>query len=768
MTASDIRPPDLEMRVRLVPENGQTRLVYTLHSPAGVAPFTQLEIRGPAIQGDGDSLASYFRKKIEQLGERLDIEKETIFRADIERKLANLGRQLYRELFPPELCQAYREIRKTVRTWMIVSDEPWIPWELIKPFDASRPGETIDDDFLARQFQLTRWLAGTRPPALEMEIRKLAAVQTAKSLKNAEPEAAHLAELALHSGVEDLAPNPLSPGDLLTFLETAGAHLLHFIGHGTFAEEQADESAIPLPNGRPIRPNDLEGPVAACIAQDRPLVFLNACWGGQQGWSLTSTGGWVRHWVGVCGCGAFVAPLWPVRDEAARAFAHVFYDALWRGETLGQAAHEAREHLRATRPQGDPSVLAYTVYGNPNARVLFGEDADVRNAPPAIREKILDFKPLIQRKTEGFVGRQWLFDAIDGFVADTPRGYVQILGDPGIGKTTLVAEMVKRRKHPHHFNIRSEGIQKPEQFLPNLCAQLVARFRLGPSSLPPEVSRDAAVLSNFLEKAAAKLRPSGRKLLVLVDALDESDEKAVTRGSNTLYLPTDLPEGVFFVVTSRRGGPALHYSCAEHKIDLQKETENNFADVRLFAENWLGKEGIQTYIRHQGLDATEFVDEIVRLSEGNFMYLHYVLPEIEKGTYKGRSFAELPSGLAKYYEDHWRRMREGDPTAWFDYKLPVLVALTIAKEPISLELISKFSQVKQSAHIHEVLAEWAGFLQPAEVEEAGERETRWRLYHDSFHDFIAAKDQVKGEQVDLKVAHGMAADALWEELYPEG
>src|SRR6185369_16691607 len=286
---------------------------------------------------------------------------------------------------------------------------------------------------------------------------------------------------------------------LLSFLQTGGVQLLHFIGHGEFDSDQADESAIPFSDGPALRPNDLAGPVKTRIGQDRPLVFLNACWTGQQGWSLTRIAGWASRWVGECGCGAFIAPLWPVRDQAARDFARVLYEALWRGETLGQAAQEAREHLRTTRPQGDPSILAYTVYGNPNARVLFGEDADVRNAPPGIREKIHDFAPLIRRKTEGFVGRQWLFDAIDGFVAGTPRGYVQILGDPGIGKTTLVAEMVKRHKHPHHFNIRSEGIQKPEQFLPNLCAQLVARFRLGPSSLPPEVSRDAAVLNNFLE-----------------------------------------------------------------------------------------------------------------------------------------------------------------------------------------------------------------------------------------------------------------------------
>ncbi len=551
-----------------------------------------------------------------------------------------------------------------------------------------------------------------------------------------------------------------------------GTEILHFAGHGEFDADQPNESGIPLPDGYVLRPTDFDGSLQNRMKRDRPLIFLNACQASRQGWAFAGLGGWVERFVKASGCGAFVGPLWAVGNSLAREFAETFYDELAQGKTLGEAARNARLHVRGQKA-GAPSWLAYTVYGHPNARIRLGPDKpdgepvdpDIAQASAGIREKIHSFDLLIRRKTEGFVGRQWLFDAIDGFTQKETRGYVQILGDPGIGKTTLIAEMVKRHRHPHHFNIRSEGIQKPDQFLPSLCAQLVAKFGLGYSTLPPEVSRDASFLNNLLEKAAAKLKSSGRKLLILVDALDESDPTSVTRGSNTLYLPSDLPDGVFIVVTSRRGGPHLRYTCEEHKIDLQKEAENNFADVRLFAQAWLGREGIQTYIRNQGLDGAAFVDEIVRLSEGNFMYLHYVLPEIEKGTYQERKFDQLPAGLLNYYEDAWIRMREGDPAAWFDYKLPVLVALTIAKEPVSLELISDFSQVKQPSRIHEVLAEWAAFLQPIEVEEDGEM--RWRLYHDSFHDFIAAKDQVKGERVDLKAAHGMAADALWQALYPE-
>jgi hypothetical protein len=169
------------------------------------------------------------------------------------------------------------------------------------------------------------------------------------------------------------------------------------------------------------------------------------------------------------------------------------------------------------------------------------------------------------------------------------------------------------------------------------------------------------------------------------------------------------------------------------------------------------------------LDETTFVDELVERSEGNFMYLHYILPEIEKGAYATRDFSTLPVGLQSYYEDQWDRMKEVDTQGWFDYKLPVLVALAIAKEPISANLIADFSRVGDRARIQVALEEWSQFLQPVEAQDdGGKPQKRYRLYHESFHDFIKGKDQIREKGVDLTAGNKQAADALWRSLYPEG
>ena len=44
---------------------------------------------------------------------------------------------------------------------LITSDEPWIPWEMVKPYEIDQDGnELYNDAPLCEKFQLTRRLAG--------------------------------------------------------------------------------------------------------------------------------------------------------------------------------------------------------------------------------------------------------------------------------------------------------------------------------------------------------------------------------------------------------------------------------------------------------------------------------------------------------------------------------------------------------------------------------------------------------------------------------
>src|SRR3989442_6306927 len=55
-------------------------------------------------------------------------------------------------------------------------------------------------------------------------------------------------------------------------------------------------------------------------------------------------------------------------------------------------------------------------------------------ADPRVSRHIISFDTLIADKTEGFVGRQFVFDALNAFLAKEQSGYFVIRGEPGIGK----------------------------------------------------------------------------------------------------------------------------------------------------------------------------------------------------------------------------------------------------------------------------------------------------------------------------------------------
>ena len=170
--------------------------------------------------------------------------------------------------------------------------------------------------------------------------------------------------------------------------------------------------------------------------------------------------------------------------------------------------------------------------------------------PQSLRGHVRDreFLPLINDRARGFIGRGFVFEELDRQLAGLRSGYVTVLGEPGIGKTALAAHLVATRGWVHHFNIASAGISSHEAFLGNVGAQLVGRFELEVQHLPDHALEDAGFMTGLLDEAA---RASGEPVVIVVDALDEAAPAQVERGGNRLLLPPVLPEGVFFVVTSR-------------------------------------------------------------------------------------------------------------------------------------------------------------------------------------------------------------------------
>lgn len=384
-----------------------------------------------------------------------------------------------------------------------------------------------------------------------------------------------------------------------------------------------------------------------------------------------------------------------------------------------------------------------------------------------IQGYIRDYTGYIEEKTRGFVGRKFIFEAIENFFSVNKHGYILVRGDPGIGKSALLAQLIK--SHPeylYHFNIRAEGINKAGDFLKNICAQLIATYQLNYPVLPPEATQDSGFLKKLLEEVSKKL--AGSKCVIVVDALDEVDNTGMPPGANTLYLPLMLPEGVYMVCTMRRETDAnmpLRIDMPQQlSMYIEQDNKGNIADIEEYITLQISHPGIQSYIHNQEIDDELFVRHMVEKSQGNFIYLRMVLPEIERGVYSNLNLEAIPTGLQSYYQDHWRRIRQQSELDWFEYKLPIVLALTVIKEPVSIDLLSDFSSIGERRKLRAVLQDFEQFIYKLDVDSEEGKQRRYRWYHASFFDFISHKEEIAEEKVDLRAAHKKIADNISRDL----
>lgn len=363
--ASYAPPADLEIRVTLRHEVEGRRLMYTLHSGSDIVPFFYTRIPGPVFPREAERAHSALVEEIRGL-----VKDGGTASSRRQGELEKIGHRLHRELFSEAMMDAYRLFRDRVRTIQIVSDEPWIPWEMVKPYDDRDLGDVIDDDFLCARFQLARWLSSDRPPEGRIHVRRAVCVDAAEAAVD-RLERDYFVELAaVQSELEVLIPDPPAREAVEALLDAGGFGLWHFAAEGT-----GEPAAIRLPGGTVLSADDLHGQRQSHIARDRPLIFLNVGETAQQGWSLTRLGGWCAALVGRCRCGALVAPHWLVDDALKASFALHVYDGLRRGWSVAHSVQAAREFARSQAP-GDLTWLAYSLYAHPNGRTVFGAGQD--------------------------------------------------------------------------------------------------------------------------------------------------------------------------------------------------------------------------------------------------------------------------------------------------------------------------------------------------------------------------------------------------------
>ncbi len=358
-------PPDLEICVQL--DNNDKRILsFVLHTAKQLlvnprtgqkigyhhAEFGQVSLKSPP-----EEMIKALYHEMSQMAGQPGI--------DAEQRIASLGNDLWDELIPEELKQEYWRFKDHVKSILITSDEPWIQWEMIKPYRYNdSTGEREDDPFWCQKFEMSRWLSG---PATEVELLTGAARPVAPAVVNlnaVRDEVMFIEQLSsLNSGVTGLAPFS-EKAQVLDFLKNGSFSILHLATHGAFDATLPNDSAILLSGGY-LRPSDIQTRFG--FQRPRPLIFINACEGAQMGFSFTGLGGWADRLVNKSQVGAFAGAMWEVQDALALKFTKSFYTSLLKeNKTIAQAFRIARETVREADPSNS-TWLAYVLYADPEA-----------------------------------------------------------------------------------------------------------------------------------------------------------------------------------------------------------------------------------------------------------------------------------------------------------------------------------------------------------------------------------------------------------------
>lgn len=336
------------------------------------------------IKGNRDD---YVRRLYSQLESDWGESKSQV--REFQSRLREFGARLLDELVPKEIQAPLWKHRKALKSIMVLSEEPFIPWELVHlKAPGSRTLAKSETAFLA-QLGLIRWLwEGTPPNTLRVRAGRAFSLipdypadtdfdyppDTDYALPSTAAEGVYLAKAF---GAKALSAQPDKVRSALA--QQGSFDLLHFAGHGCATGGNVSDARILLQGviqadaqgNRVYREEGLSADTVALTAKlegkdgSRPIVVLNACQAGRMGTQLTTTGGFAKSFI-EARAGVFVSGLWTILDEPASEFTEAFYDALLAGKTLAEAAIAGRERSRRA---GDATWLAYVVYGNPAAKL---------------------------------------------------------------------------------------------------------------------------------------------------------------------------------------------------------------------------------------------------------------------------------------------------------------------------------------------------------------------------------------------------------------
>ncbi|MBI3610877.1 MAG: DUF4062 domain-containing protein [Nitrospirae bacterium] len=225
-------------------------------------------------------------------------------------------------------------------------------------------------------------------------------------------------------------------------------------------------------------------------------------------------------------------------------------------------------------------------------------------------------------RTRRFVGRRALLDRIVAFCeGDAESSILVVTGEPGVGKSALMAKFVDDAVHRHpewlvipHFVGASPSSTNLRQTLKRFCTFL--NYITGSlQEVPEDIKELIKVFPDLLTKAS-----EGRKILLILDAVNQLEK--TDNAHDMRWLPLGLPENVKFVISALKGDSLDALRTRRIKPSEEKITGLDVTEIRELVTDYLKE------IRHQFPNRQVERTFFEKVKYGNPLYLQVALEEL--------------------------------------------------------------------------------------------------------------------------------------------
>jgi WD40 repeat protein len=366
-----------------------------------------------------------------------------------------------------------------------------------------------------------------------------------------------------------------------------------------------------------------------------------------------------------------------------------------------------------------------------------------------------DFTVLLHEKRRGFTGRRWLLDEIERWRKKSlGERALLISGDPGVGKTAIVAELVHGNPKGqvlayHCCQADTPETLEPWRFVRSIAAMIASRL----TEYAQQLQQDEKVWGALEEGACREQPASGLEQgilaplerisapedgprYILVDALDEAllSDSALNIVQLLASRLERFPGWLRVVATSRRDPVVRNALRGLRAKEIEAQDARNLSDLREYLGLRLTERKLKKKREAAAVGQQVVEEALVTKSKGNFLFAVQALEGLRRGIYGFDELEKLPPGLFGLYQIFFER-HFPDKNSFVDAR-KVLEVLVVARDSLNLRQIARATGLDEDYELPEVMHPLRTYLR--EIQVNGSKQ--YSLFHKSFCDWLTNRD----------------------------